>query len=334
MNKDRAAFLGLNFVFHHPALLTAFFVAFLSGVFIVAWADTGPKKSFLLSIIMPGKNDENMANFVAITGSTTREAKKYLEKYKRLDAAMDAYYHENNDSSPSSRQTSNNRPASTSSLTTLFNHYKDPDGDEITVDGTIKLCEDLGVDPEDVVMLAIAYELKSPRMGTWTKQGWIDGWKALRCDNIASMKAVMSELRSRLARDPEYFKNVYNHSFEFARSEGQRSLALETAQGLWSLLLPHGLQGGALSHLMTSSMDSDNDVEMDGVERGWTQTQTQLWFDFLTAKGLKGISRDTWQMFREFVRTIDSRFSNHDQESAWPSTFDEFVEYAKGTGAS
>lgn len=38
------------------------------------------------------------------------------------------------------------------------------------------------------------------------------------------MKAVMSELRSRLARDPEYFKNVYNHSFEFARSEGQRSL--------------------------------------------------------------------------------------------------------------
>lgn len=58
--------------------------------------------------------------------------------------------------------------------------FKDPDGDEITVDGTIKLCEDLGVDPEDVVMLAIAYELKSPRMGTWTKQGWIDGWKALR----------------------------------------------------------------------------------------------------------------------------------------------------------
>lgn len=78
-----------------------------------------------------------------------------------------------------------------------------------------------------------------------------------------------------------------------------RPEALETAQGLWSLLLPHGLQGGALSHLITSSMDLDNDVEMDGVERGWTQTQTQLWFDFLTAKGLKGISRDTWQMVGE-----------------------------------
>jgi DCN1-like protein 1/2 len=112
-------------------------------------------------------------------------------------------------------------------------------------------------------------------------------------------------------------------------------VALETAQALWGLLLPHGLQGGALSHLNTPSTDTDNDVEMDGVEQGWTQTQTQLWFEFLAEKGLKGISRDTWQMvgdqteylrpdftfnvirfpkFREFVRSVDSRFSNHDQE--------------------
>jgi DCN1-like protein 1/2 len=61
----------------------------------------------------------------------------------------------------------------------LLHPFQDPDSDEITVDGTIKLCEDLGVDPEDVVMLAIAYELKSPRMGLWSRQGWVDGWKKL-----------------------------------------------------------------------------------------------------------------------------------------------------------
>lgn len=55
----------------------------------------------------------------------------------------------------------------------------DPDGDEITIDGTIKLCEDLGVDPEDVVLLAVAWELKSPRMGEWTRKGWLDGWKTI-----------------------------------------------------------------------------------------------------------------------------------------------------------
>src|SRR4051812_36997871 len=41
----------------------------------------------------------------------------------------------------------------------------DSDGDDITVDGTLKLCEDLQVEPEDVSLLAIAFELKSPRVG-------------------------------------------------------------------------------------------------------------------------------------------------------------------------
>ena len=55
----------------------------------------------------------------------------------------------------------------------------DEDGEDIAIDGTIQLCEDLEIDPEDVVMLAFAFELKSPRMGSWKKQGWIEGWKNL-----------------------------------------------------------------------------------------------------------------------------------------------------------
>ena len=47
------------------------------------------------------------------------------------------------------------------------------------MDGTIKMCEDLAVDPEDVVLLAVAYELKSPRMGVWNRKGWVDGWKRI-----------------------------------------------------------------------------------------------------------------------------------------------------------
>jgi len=45
----------------------------------------------------------------------------------------------------------------------------------------MKFCEDLEVDLEDVVLLALAYELKSPRMAIWTKQGWIEGWKKMSC---------------------------------------------------------------------------------------------------------------------------------------------------------
>ncbi|KAH6912125.1 Cullin binding-domain-containing protein [Coprinopsis sp. MPI-PUGE-AT-0042] len=201
----------------------------------------------------------------------------------------------------------------------------DQNGDEITIDGTIQLCEDLEVDPEDVVMLAVAYELKSPKVGEWTKQGWLDGWKNLGVDSIAAMKPVVQRLRSQLSSDPGYFRKVYNHTFDFARNEGQRSLGLDTAQAFWNLLLPHGLEGGALSH-----SDEDQDVRMSETgDDGFKREYVDWWFEFLNEKGGKGVSKDTWQMLFDFIRTIDSQFKNYDEEAAWPSAFDEFVEYAR-----
>lgn len=62
---------------------------------------------------------------------------------------------------------------------------------------------------------------------------------------------------------------------------------------------------------------------------------TDWWFEFLTTKGGKGVSKDTWTMVRptfyiasllllrgmplrsqflDFVRTIDSKFEEHDYE--------------------
>lgn len=210
----------------------------------------------------------------------------------------------------------------------------DPDGDEITVDGTIKLCGDLEVDPEDVVLLAVAFELKSPGIGRWTKQGWTEGWKALgyvtsifllwfgvvaiyiislRVDSIPAMKAILPKLSNKLSNDPDYFRKVYNYTFEFGRSEGQRSLGLspllmlqidlaylwytgiDSAQAFWGLLVPHGLKGSALSHI--KAVSSDGDVSME-YEEGWRPEYIEWWFDFLNQKGGKSVSKDTWIMVR------------------------------------
>ena len=103
------------------------------------------------------------------------------------------------------------------------------------------------MNPEDVVLLAIAYELKSPGIGQWTKKGWIDGWKNIGCVStyplalsmnvllikscstyraysLPDMKNALFRLREQLGSDPLYFEKVYKHTFDFARSEGQRSL--------------------------------------------------------------------------------------------------------------
>jgi len=213
-------------------------------------------------------------------------------------------------------------------LDQIYNIYKDTDGDEISVVGALKWCEDLGVDPEDVVLLPIAYELKSPSVGSFPRKPWIDGWKSLGCDSINSMKSALPGLRHKLANDPSYFTSVYNYTFEFAKASGQRSITVETAVAFWGLLIPHGLTGTALAHTTDGDTDDEEDTPMD-TEEGWKPEFTDWWFEFLTIKGGKGISKDTWVMFLEFVRTIDSKFQDHDYEAAWPSSIDDFVKYVK-----
>ncbi|KAF8636100.1 hypothetical protein AX17_003805 [Amanita inopinata Kibby_2008] len=269
------------------------------------------------------RTEESIARFCAITGASPKDGRKFIDRYKRLDVAIDAYYGDS--TSPAARH-GDRPPPSTSKLSALFEKYKDPDGDEIGVDGTIKLCEDLKVDPEDVVLLAVAYELRSPKIGVWTKQGWIHGWKNIGCDTIEGMQQSLTTLRDGLASDPAYFQKVYIHTFDFAKEEGQRSLALESAQAFWNLLLSHGLKGGAL--VTVPPKHDSGDVEMIG-RGGWKEEYTQWWFEFLNERGGKGVSKDTWAMFLEFVRTIDVKFSNYDAEAAWPSTIDDFVEYAR-----
>jgi DCN1-like protein 1/2 len=70
------------------------------------------------------------------------------------------------------------------------------------------------------------------------------------------------------------------------------------AQGFWSLLIPHGLQGGALSHIASTRQDGDGDDRMGGAEEGWQDKHTQWWFRFLEERKLKGVSKDVWQMVR------------------------------------
>ena len=67
------------------------------------------------------------------------------------------------------------------------------------------------------------------------------------------------------------------------------------AQGFWSILIPHGLSGGALSH---ANEDEGEDDEMNGTENdeGWKPEHLQWWFEFLEQKGLKAITQDTWKM--------------------------------------
>ena len=67
------------------------------------------------------------------------------------------------------------------------------------------------------------------------------------------------------------------------------------AQGFWSILIPHGLLGGALSHT-NEDEEQDDAMEGTGDEEGWKPEYLQWWFEFLEQKGTKAINQDTWKM--------------------------------------
>ncbi|KAL2897137.1 DCN1-like protein 1 [Bienertia sinuspersici] len=212
-----------------------------------------------------------------------------------LEGALDIYY-----SQPQIKTLTDARY-----LEELYNRYRDPNLDTINADGITNLCNDLQVDHEDIVMLVMSWHMKAATMCEYSKQEFIGGLQALgqvRVDSLEKLRERIPYLRSEL-KDEQKFRDIYIFAFGWAKEKGQKSLALDTAIGMWQLLF---------------------------AEKQWPLIDH--WCQFLQDRHNKAISRDTWAQLLEFVRTVDPQLSNYDAEGAWPYLIDEFVEYLYENG--
>ena len=89
-------------------------------------------------------------------------------------------------------------------------------------------------------------------------------------------------------------------------------LAMDSALAFWSLLLPVGLSGASLSHRVLSP--DGEEIPPPPGEQGWSEANTQLWLEYMQEKGGKGVSKDTWSMFLDFVRSVDDKLTRYDTE--------------------
>jgi DCN1-like protein 1/2 len=72
--------------------------------------------------------------------------------------------------------------ASKSTLNKLFDKYRDDvanEPDEVNIEGTMKLLEDLDISPDDVGSLIFSEMVKSPTLGKLTRTEFVDSLAAL-----------------------------------------------------------------------------------------------------------------------------------------------------------
>lgn len=115
------------------------------------------------------------------------------------------------------------------------------------------------------------------------------------------MKSEVKKMRISFNTDPKYFKKVYQFTFTYNLTEGARVLPIEVATDYWRLLL------------------ADKFSQLDS------------WITFIEDVNQRAVTRDTWDMILEFCNYLDKTpdLSQYDEEGAWPSIIDEFVEYLR-----
>lgn len=180
----------------------------------------------------------------------------------------------------------------------FFEKYRDPEEDAVLAEGIVRLCDDLGVKPEEFRVLLLAWKFGAQQMCRFTRDEFLGGCRALRADSVSAVQMRFADLLSE-ARDPGRFRDLYRFTFRFGLESGQRTLPTDMAAQLWRLVF--SLEPPAVLDRWLSFLDQHPEV--------------------------RGITSDTWNMFLHFAETAGRDLSTYDDSEAWPSLFDDFVEY-------
>jgi DCN1-like protein 1/2 len=119
-------------------------------------------------------------------------------------------------------------------------------------------------------------------------------------------------LVANLSKDMSLFKKVYRYAFTAGRERDQKALSLDNALIYWGMLFsPPGWRWVSENH--------------DWLEH---------WKRFLSEKWTRSVNKDMWNMVLEFALKSkeDESLSFWNEDGAWPSVIDDFVEWCKQNG--
>ncbi|KAK2789219.1 Scaffold-type E3 ligase [Onygenales sp. PD_12] len=211
-------------------------------------------------------------------------------------------------------QTDNGSSADSAALNKLFDSYRDAPEDKpdtIGLDGAMKYFGDIGVQMNELVCFAIAEFLRSPTMGEFTREHFVQKWGQENCDTIAKQSNYAARLRSQLPIDPALFRRVYRYVFPISCEDKRRTIDLEIAIEYWNLFFTPATGGIKWNTRSTRWLD--------------------LWVSFVQEHWKKPVSKDLWEQTEVFMRKTqeDESLSWWSEDGAWPGLIDEFVAFVQ-----
>ncbi|RHY94415.1 hypothetical protein DYB35_012247 [Aphanomyces astaci] len=178
-------------------------------------------------------------------------------------------------------------------------HHVDPDDpDSILDEGIMTFCDDIGIDAQDLVVLVIAWKMKAAVMCCFTRSEFVHGMQELGCDSAPALRAKIPEVRGYIAA-PSAFKPFYLFCFGYSKEPGQKSLGKDVAMAMWELVL-----------LPKFPKVAD-------------------WCAFLQEHPSQGVTRDTWDLFYDFMVKVDGSYDAYDENEAWPVLIDDYMTYVQ-----
>jgi len=169
---------------------------------------------------------------------------------------------------------------------------------------TLKMCELLDVDPENVAMIVLSYRLGSPTMGYFKQEGFVQGLLELNAFTLDAIKAALPKIQAQARWGQPEFDVVYTWAYGWACESGQKMVQRDVAVGLWKLMVPKA--GG---------------FDLIGE-----------WLDFVVKEKVV-VSKDLWQSFLRWIRLVHecgglANFADS-PDSSWPVAIDDFVKAMK-----
>jgi len=189
-------------------------------------------------------------------------------------------------------------------ISNMFCKYKSSHEEAVTAEGVEALCKDLELRPEEFRVLVLAWKCRAERMCRLTRPEFSRGCRALRADSVRGLRISLAEVAAEVLADAEQFKDLYRFTYGFGLDVGQKVLPADMAVGLWQLVFDPVLSPNGAPALLPR------------------------WLAFLREHPeVRGVPRDTWNMFLNLTEAVGDDLSAYDDTEAWPSLFDDFVEY-------